>query len=78
MDTQDALGTIAGLSGVVLFAWAIADAMASPRDPTRSTSERLAWVLIILVGNLVGVFLYLARGRRSGNRLTNEVHRSTN
>lgn len=54
-----------GLVGLVLFIWALVDAL---KNPNLSDTERIIWILVIVFVGCLGPILYLAIGRNKGPR----------
>jgi hypothetical protein len=52
---------VLGLLSVVLWIWALIDAI---RNPTLSDNERIIWVVVILLTQLLGAIIYLIIGRK--------------
>lgn len=53
---------IVSLAGVALWVWALIDAIQVPDGMYRS-GDRLVWVLVIVLLNVLGAIIYLAVGR---------------
>lgn len=51
------------LLSLVLWIWALVDAI---KNPGLSNNERLIWILVILLTNLLGAIIYLLIGRKRG------------
>jgi hypothetical protein len=47
----------------IVTIWALVDAVRVPDDSMYRTGTKLIWVLVILLGNLVGSIVYFAVGR---------------
>ena len=54
---------ILGLATLALWIWALVDAI---KNRALSDTERIIWVLVILLTNLLGAVLYLLVGRKGG------------
>jgi hypothetical protein len=52
-----------GLTGFVLYIWALVDAVQVPDDAMYRAGNKLIWVLVILLAPFVGAIVYLAVGR---------------
>lgn len=54
---------ILGLAALALWIWALVDAI---KNRALSDTERIIWVLVILLTNWLGAVLYLLVGRKGG------------
>ncbi len=65
VDVQGIFGLIFMLMivGWILTIWALADAIRVPDDSMYRAGTKLVWVLVILLGNLIGSIVYFAIGR---------------
>jgi succinate dehydrogenase/fumarate reductase cytochrome b subunit len=52
-----------GLGGLVLFVWALIDAVQVPDDSMYQSGTKLIWVLVIVLVPVIGALVYLAVGR---------------
>ena len=50
-----------GLGSLILWIWALVDAI---QNPGLSGNERIIWVLVILLTQVLGAILYLLIGRK--------------
>ena len=55
---------ILGVLGLVLWVWALIDAI---RNPSLSDTERIVWILVILLTQLLGAIIYLIIGRKGSS-----------
>lgn len=51
---------VLGLISLAIWVWALIDAI---QNPGLNPTERLIWVLVIVLTNLIGAILYLLIGR---------------
>jgi hypothetical protein len=51
-----------GLAAFAVWIWALIDAIKTP-DASFTVGNQLIWVLVILLGNLLGAIIYLLVGR---------------
>ena len=51
---------------LVLWIWALVDALQVPDDSMYRTGNKLVWVLVIVLLHAIGAILYLAIGRPAG------------
>ena len=54
---------ILGLAALALWIWALVDAI---KNRALSDTERIIWVLVILLTNWLGAVIYLLVGRKGG------------
>jgi hypothetical protein len=59
-----ALFLLFGLAAFGVWIWALIDAIRTP-DGSFRAGNQLIWVLVILIGNLLGAIIYLIVGRPS-------------
>lgn len=59
------LMAVLAIAGVVLWVWALVDAI---RNPALDDTMRIVWVLVILFTNLLGAIIYLLIGRSTQSR----------
>jgi succinate dehydrogenase/fumarate reductase cytochrome b subunit len=52
-----------GLGGLILFVWALIDAVQVPDDSMYRSGTKLIWVLVIVLVPVIGAIVYLAVGR---------------
>jgi hypothetical protein len=57
------LAIVFGIGGLVLFVWALVDAVQVPDDSMYQSGTKLIWVLIIVLVPVIGAILYFALGR---------------
>lgn len=53
------------IANLLLVIWALVDAIRVPDDSMYEAGNKLIWVLVILLGGLVGSIVYLVVGRPS-------------
>jgi hypothetical protein len=51
------------VASLILWIWALVDAI---QNPGLSSNERLIWVLVIILTQVLGAILYLLIGRKRG------------
>ena len=54
------LWILLAIAAFAVWLWALVDAM---KNPTLESNERLVWVIVIVVAQLIGAILYFAIGR---------------
>lgn len=54
---------VMALAGLVFTIWMLVDAIRVPDDRDYKTGTKLLWVLVILLTNSIGAFIYLFMGR---------------
>lgn len=73
-DAGDAVGfglgmfvlfAILGVIGLIVWIWALVDAI---KNPALNDSERIIWVVVIVLLQLLGAIIYLIVGRKGGHR----------
>jgi hypothetical protein len=56
---------VLALASLIFWVWALVDAI---QNPGLSSNERLLWVLVIILTQVLGAILYLLIGRKRGAR----------
>jgi Phospholipase_D-nuclease N-terminal len=54
------------VSTIGLVIWTLVDVVRMPGDPSFKAGTQLVWVIVILLGGLIGAIIYLAVGRPPG------------
>jgi hypothetical protein len=58
---------LVGIGGMVLWIWALVDAIRVPDDSMYRAGNKLVWVLVIVFAQFVGAIIYLLVGRPAGS-----------
>ena len=53
--------------------WALIDALRVPSDGDYRTGTKLVWVLVILLGGIVGALIYFAIGKPAGGGILRSI-----
>ena len=61
-----ALVMILAIASLVLWIWALVDAIQVPDDSMYRAGTRLVWILVIVFLHVIGAVIYLAIGRPTG------------
>jgi hypothetical protein len=59
-----------GIAAFVVWIWTLIDAIQVPDDSMFRAGNKLIWVLVIVVGGIIGSIVYLAVGRPSDSSAT--------
>jgi len=51
------------IAGLVLWVWALVDAIQVPDDSMYQSGSKLIWVLVIVLAGAIGAIIYLIVGR---------------
>ena len=51
------------IAGLVLWVWALVDAIQVPDDSMYQSGSKLIWVLVIVLAGAIGAIIYLVVGR---------------
>jgi len=51
---------------IALVIWTLADVVRMPSDASFKTGTQIVWVIVILLGGLIGAIVYLVVGRPPG------------
>jgi len=51
---------------IALVIWSLVDVVRMPDDASFKTGTQIVWVIVILLGGLIGAIVYLAVGRPPG------------
>lgn len=54
------------LVGVVVWIWALVDAIRVPDDSQFKSGTKLIWVLVIVLASVIGAIIYVLAGRPDG------------
>jgi hypothetical protein len=54
-----------GIGGLVLWIWALVDAIKVPDESMFRSGNRIIWVLVIILTGFIGAIIYLVVGRPS-------------
>lgn len=57
--------TIVGLAATAFWIWAIVDVVKVPDDSMFKTGNKLVWVLVVVLAQVIGAIIYVAVGRPS-------------
>ena len=63
--TLSMIGIFFGISLLIVWIWALIDCISSDK----STDEKLLWILLIVIFNLIGIILYAILGKKDKNYL---------
>jgi phospholipase D-like protein len=55
-----------GLIGLAVWIWALVDAIRVPDDSQYRSGNKLVWVLVIVLAQLIGAIIYFVVGRPEG------------
>ena len=59
---------------IALVIWTLVDVVRMPGDGSFKTGTQIVWVIVILLGGLVGAIIYLAVGRPPGGAAAARQH----
>jgi hypothetical protein len=54
---------VLGIGSLVLWIWALVDAVKVPHDAMYKTGNKLIWILVIVLAGVIGAIIYLIVGR---------------
>lgn len=54
------------IGALVLWVWALVDCIQVPDDSLYESGNKLIWVLVIVLANVIGAILYFAIGKPRG------------
>jgi len=69
-----ALFAVFAIASLVVWIWALIDAIQVPDDSMYRSGTKLVWVLVIVFLQLIGAIVYLAIGRPAKGTATPTVH----
>jgi hypothetical protein len=52
-----------GIGSLVVWIWALVDAIKVPHDSMYKTGNKLIWILVIVLAGVIGAIIYLIVGR---------------
>jgi hypothetical protein len=57
------------ISTIALVIWSLVDVVRMPNDASFKTGTQIVWVIVILLGGLIGAIIYFAIGRPPGGAM---------